>query len=112
MGISRANRINSFGKVIRVLTLNLECDCVPLRLTRPVTQSTQKMNVETLKKLASRVDATVLENNDGNFALLGEIFGSDGLPEVRFVPDPSEFASLEKWGRRYRLAGDLSDFVS
>ena len=50
-----------------------------------------------IQEIANALNASIIEDRDGDVALLGRIYNEEGVPVVRHRPDPCDFHPVEKW---------------
>jgi hypothetical protein len=55
------------------------------------------MTSEIITAIATKNDATVITDRDGDVAILARLTGTDGLPVVRHRPDPCYFRAVSFW---------------
>lgn len=50
-----------------------------------------------IQQIAEANDATIIEDKDGNIAILARHYDADGIAVVRYYPDRCDFHSVAKW---------------
>jgi hypothetical protein len=55
------------------------------------------MDSAIITAIATKNDATVITDRDGDVAILARLTGTDGLPVVRHRPDPCDFLPVARW---------------